>query len=248
MLERHQQPLLSMGVLLLVINLGLRPLAEFLPEMLYYVLKSVFLALVFYLGFHRRLGLKLSFRPRTSFWEQLSVSWLLVVYLLFIVLPLLVIGLSHYPQAIWDALVSALVAGFLEEYICRGLFLQMAFQAGNRSYRQVMWAVFLSSLFFGLAHLSNSLIQPMSHTLFQVYYAFALGVYFCALVIRTGSLWWVIVPHFLMDFSVILAANGSKASGGPTLLGIMVWFLILLIGLYLLREKKLEALIKEFLS
>ncbi len=239
MSKSNRNTLLFMGGLLLVINLGLRPLGLWLPDAIYFVFKSIILALVFYLGFHRRLGLRVPLRPQVGFWEQVRVSWVVLLYVFCGAIPLIIMGVVNHPQAILDSLLTALIAGCLEEYICRGLMLQVAFEGGLRSHRQMLWAVGLSSAFFGMAHMSNLFIQPLSNTLFQVYYALVLGVYFCAMVIRTGSLWWVIVPHFLIDFGAILYSNGSKVSGGPNIFAIILWLVVLLIALYLLREKKL---------
>ena len=243
MAKRNRNNLLFMGGILLFINLGLRrPLGLWLPDSFYFVFKSVILALVFYLGFHRRLGLRIPLRPQVGFWEQVRVSWVVLLYVFGGAIPTIIIGLINHPQAIWDSLLTALIAGCLEEYICRGLMLQAACQGGLRSHRQVLWAIGLSSIFFGMAHMSNLFIQPLSNTLFQVYYAMVLGIYFCAVVLRTGSLWWVMVPHFLMDFGAILYSDGSKVSAGPNSYAICLWLVVLLIGLYLLREKKLAHL------
>lgn len=76
---------------------------------------------------------------------------------------------------IGTALVIALGAGFLRN-IFRGLF-KLAFQDGIRSSKQVLGVVLLSALSFGLAHLGNLTHQPLNATLFQVYYATAIGIF-----------------------------------------------------------------------
>lgn len=65
--------------------------------------------------------------------------------------------------------------------------------------------VFLLSWFFGLARLENLTHQPLDATLVQVYYASATCIFFSAIYLRTGSLfWWTIVLHFLVIFTSFL--------------------------------------------
>ena len=68
--------------------------------------------------------------------------------------------------------------------------------------KQILGAVLLSALFFGLAHLGNLTHQPLDATLFQVYYASAIGIFFAAIYLRTGSLWWTIILHFWLTLPV----------------------------------------------
>ncbi|MFR2572126.1 MAG: type II CAAX prenyl endopeptidase Rce1 family protein [Streptococcus salivarius] len=87
-------------------------------------------------------------------------------------------GISKAPHMIGTALIIALGAGFFEEYVSRGLFLKLAFQDGVKSSKQVLGVVLLSALSFGLAHLGNLTHQPLNATLFQVYYATAIGIFY----------------------------------------------------------------------
>ncbi|MGT2965515.1 CPBP family intramembrane glutamic endopeptidase, partial [Streptococcus acidominimus] len=90
----------------------------------------------------------------------------------------------------------------------------MALKDGLGSYKNVLQAVLISSLAFGLAHLGNLQTQALDVTLFQVYYAMAMGIYFAAVVIRTRSLWWAIFIHFIVfHFLYNTCYNKSMAYG-----------------------------------
>ncbi|WP_242236797.1 CPBP family intramembrane glutamic endopeptidase [Streptococcus acidominimus] len=121
----------------------------------------------------------------------------------------------------------------------------MALKDGLGSYKNVLQAVLISSLAFGLAHLGNLQTQALDVTLFQVYYAMAMGIYFAAVVIRTRSLWWAIFIHFMIDFASILATTGVSSISKPTLIPILVWLFVMLVGFILIRPKQIQRMMEE---
>lgn len=233
------------SLLLLVANWGLNVLSYFLTGTTYYVIKTGLLALIFYLAGHRFLALKMPLKARFSLGEQLRVNWLNLIYLLFICIPLLIFGFMEHLDYLPIALVTALGAGFVEEYICRGILLQIAFKDGLHSYKNVLQAALISSLVFGLAHLGNLRTQALDVTLFQVYYAMAIGLYFAAVVIRTRSLWWTIFIHFMIDFASMLATAGVDSTSKPTLIPILIWLSVIIIALILIRPKQIQRLMDQ---
>ena len=100
--------------------------------------------------------------------------------------------------------------------------------------------VFLSSWFFGLARLENLTHQPLDATLVQVYYASAIGIFFSAIYLRTGILWWTIVLHFLVIFTSFLLSQATQAAPATSIW--YFWLLLITIVLCLIRSKKLEAI------
>jgi len=93
----------------------------------------------------------------------------------------------------------ALLVGFVEESVCRGLMLRAL------EPRSVWIAALVSSLLFGLSHLLNliagrSLVDAGAQTI----YTTALGFAFAALVWRTGVIWPLIAAHGLIDFASFL--------------------------------------------
>ena len=81
-------------------------------------------------------------------------------------------------------LVIVILAPLLEEFVCRKQIIDRTKQYGEKA------AVFLSALTFGLLH----------QNLFQFFYAFALGLVFAYLYVRTGRLRYTVVLHCIVNF------------------------------------------------
>lgn len=241
MTKKEIKALILLGISIVFANLALRLMLRPLPENLAYLIKTIVLGFGYYFLVHRRLRLKLKSAKKISWSETLSVCWLILLADFFYV-SASAFGISKAPHMIGTALIIALGAGFSEEYVFRGLFLKLAFQDGIRSSKQVLEGVFLSALFFGLAHLGNLTHQPLDATLFQVYYASAIGIFFAAIYLRTGSLWWTIVLHFLVDFTSVLMSQSTQAAPATSIWHFILWLPLIAIGLFLIRPKKLEAI------
>ena len=85
---------------------------------------------------------------------------------------------------IWKLLATVIMAPIMEEWLCRKLIIDRARQYGEKV------AVFLSAFVFGLLH----------QNLFQFFYAFALGMLFAYIYIRTGRLRYPILLHGMVNF------------------------------------------------
>lgn len=81
-------------------------------------------------------------------------------------------------------LVMVVLAPLFEEYVCRKQIIDRTRQYGEKT------AVFLSALAFGLLH----------QNLFQFFYAFALGLIFAYIYLRTGRLRYSILLHGIINF------------------------------------------------
>lgn len=89
----------------------------------------------------------------------------------------------------------AVVPAVLEEFMFRGVF------AGYYREKGILTAALLSGLVFGLFHLNFN----------QFGYAFALGVAFALLLEGTGSIFYGMFAHFLINgFGVIITALSDK--------------------------------------
>ncbi|MGC9670297.1 lysostaphin resistance A-like protein [Planosporangium sp. 12N6] len=130
-------------------------------------------------------------------------------------------------------LLAVLVAGyaatgFVEEALFRGLILGVLRPLG-------VWpAVLVSSALFAAAHLPNMLFgQAPAITLAQAVGTFCFGVGYAALRLRTGSVWPLMILHFLTDLLLRVDALPAWAHwtvmvGGDTLL--LIYGLLLLRG------------------
>lgn len=96
-------------------------------------------------------------------------------------------------------LALALMVGFVEEGVFRGLMLRALEPKG------VWHAVIVSTLVFSVTHLMNILAGESGWQAgFQLLYTFAIGFTFAALVLRDKPIWLVVVVHALMDYVVFL--------------------------------------------
>jgi hypothetical protein len=136
-----------------------------------------------------------------------------------------------------------------EEFLFRGVFLNVFLNAWKGKKGFVWTAVFVSSALFGLRHLLNLAATSMTPilTIGQVFFTFMAGVYLCAVYLRTKNIWIVVVIHFTEDFLTGLwplfssAALASSLKDAPLLnvLGLValqsvyVW-----VGVIMLKDKK----------
>jgi membrane protease YdiL (CAAX protease family) len=142
-----------------------------------------------------------------GWWGHVGFHWIErkrdLLYFLPVLLPVLInLGAGvEVPSATLVAglFLLALLVGFVEESVCRGLMLRALEPRG-------IWvAVLGSSVLFGLSHLLNlvagkSLVDAGA----QAFYTTALGFAFAALVWRTGVIWPLVVAHALIDFASFL--------------------------------------------
>jgi uncharacterized protein len=133
--------------------------------------------------------------------------------------------------------VMAILSGFVEETIFRGMILRDLLPTG-------IWrAALISALLFGVMHILNVLsISSPAYALLQVGYAIAIGFGYAALVIRTGTIWPLILAHSLTNFTSFIAAGGA-GEPGPVTINEMVLAAVYIVlfsayGVYLLRSQK----------
>jgi uncharacterized protein len=136
-----------------------------------------------------------------------------------------------------ELLLIALLIGFSEETIFRGLMLNALKARGPWT------AATLTSVLFGLSH-SLNLLSGKSGTeiLIQVAYALAIGFGFAAVALRTGLLWPLILIHALIDFTSFLGKTGLSPTWNAVA-GIGVTFAFMSYGLLLMRRGTRAALI-----
>ena len=124
--------------------------------------------------------------------------------------------------------VAYLATGVFEEGLWRGVML------GLLRPRGVWLAVVLSSVLFGLGHLTNAALRGFSVLiLLQAFGAAVQGVGLAALRLRTGTIWPLIVIHALHDISLQLGTLPIAGVEAP------IDTVLCLYGIYLLRRSKL---------
>lgn len=137
----------------------------------------------------------------------------------------------------------ALLVGFVEETYFRGMMLRALLKRGP-------WqAVIITSLLFGPLHLLNAGAGAnLAATLLQVVYAFAFGMMFAALALRTQTILPLIVIHGLMDFFGYLAVSTVETTSLSTLVYVITAGEIIIYIAYsiiLMRQVKSQAFSAE---
>jgi membrane protease YdiL (CAAX protease family) len=147
---------------------------------------AVLLGLIAGFGWWRLAG----FTPTTQ-WRRLRLYWLPAV-LLFV--PFVGGVRLPPPSAVLLLILAYAATAVFEEGLWRGVAVGLLRPTG------VWRAVLISSLLFGLSHLSNSALRGVSALIvLQAFGAALQGVGFAALRLRTNTIWPLIVLHALHD-------------------------------------------------
>lgn len=150
------------------------------------------------------------------------------------------------PNPLLFSLVMALAPGVSEEIVYRGIPASNWMRVSCKE-KDIIPAVLVTSAAFGLVHSMNILAgAAVSMTIFQMCYAFCLGVPLCAAFLRSGSIWPPIIMHTFIDFTAFLIlemeSNGvlsQELTWGPgTWLMIALSILAVGWGFYLVRPGK----------
>jgi uncharacterized protein len=147
------------------------------------------------------------------------------------------------PSSTVMAIVLALLVGFVEEGLFRGLMACILLPKGILIY------VILSSILFASIHITNLFSGfPLPYVTGQIILAFGSGILFAAIRLRTGSIWPTILLHALRDVGglLLLAINPKQALSAPLNLALTVnsiySVLFIINAAILLRPSKLHQL------
>lgn len=132
-------------------------------------------------------------------------------------------SMQEYPVAL-NLLLACVIAPLAEEMMFRRLLLDRLRPYGDR------FAVIASALCFGLFH----------GNLNQLFYAFALGLVFAYVALRTGCLWQTILLHAMVNFisAGLLPLMEAMGDQGEALLGVLVLGSIVLGVVFLIARKR----------
>jgi hypothetical protein len=166
----------------------------------------------------------------------------LVPFLPLMIIPLLTalfqpnaVGPPH-PVQIVDFALVALMTGFAEEAIFRGIGLTALLPRGK------IQAALLSSLVFGVLHFANLLVgaDPLA-TVVQVIVAVLFGITSAALLISTDAILPLVLIHAVEDFISFIATGNVREISTPTASEILMTLFLFLpfavYGMWLLRRK-----------
>ncbi len=141
-------------------------------------------------------------------------------------------------------ILSGLEAGIAEETAFRYIFLTILLAILDRFRYKIFYSALISSLLFGLIHLTNiSAGQDLSNTLIQVLAAFGIGMLFSSIYLYTGLFIWAVLMHSLIDI-LSFSQQGMLMTGKVDITYtagmIMLVLIYLVIALYLLRQTYLR--------
>jgi membrane protease YdiL (CAAX protease family) len=107
----------------------------------------------------------------------------------------------------WTYFLLALAPGIWEELAFRGLI-----QSKLRTAFSTTMSILLGSIFFALFHLTNLLTQPASQVMGGVIMAFAFGIAWGVMTVRSRSVIPAMLSHYLVDAigQVFLGVDGSN--------------------------------------
>ena len=144
--------------------------------------------------------------------------------------------------------IAGLAPGVSEEVIFRGVLISYVMKFFKSS-KGIYGVLIVSALLFGLAHLGNVGAAPLDATIFQVFYASAIGILFGAVYLRTGNLWVLIFCHALND--IIVAAfttNGLVADAlvwnASNIATAIISIIVIILGFYYVRSSKHDEIIE----
>ena len=151
------------------------------------------------------------------------------------------------------------LVGFAEEVLFRGL-IQRTLHAffGERTRRQVLYAIFLAGVIFGSTHLINAMATRVNPgaVFRQALVTSFIGMYFGAVYFRTGkNIWYLIVLHALYDMNGMLMQGRLSGASIEDILSasrdmsprvVAGWCIALLaVTLFVLRPKKMDPLLAK---
>ena len=139
------------------------------------------------------------------------------------------------------AVLGAFAVALCEELIYRGVIFNKVQELLSGRKNVFLISALLSSCVFGLTHFENLIEQSLIGTVMQVYFTFAMGLYFCGIYLFSGTLLIPILLHGIVDTgSFLLVVNNDATAVSLDWIKMGMSTLILIIGLVLLiiYEKK----------
>ena len=156
-------------------------------------------------------------------------------------------------------LLKTMSVGFYEEFIFRGVAFPMLISAFKKNKRTILISAVLSSLIFGLVHYINLIGDPdnFAGITNQVFFATAIGVFFCGIMVRTESIVVPVVLHTLVNFGfgsaelIEVAEETAKVSEdtginwSSVILTSIFFTFIFLSGVYMILKADRESILQK---
>lgn len=125
----------------------------------------------------------------------------------------------------------------------RGLLLTAMVKAWGSTRRGLLAAAVFSGLFFASTHFINLLIRPFPLVALQVFGMTMVGFGYAAIAIKGGSIWPVVIFHWMVNASIGLQAIQIPNFEETTIawaIFVLVMLPIVGVGIYLMRKLKVS--------
>jgi membrane protease YdiL (CAAX protease family) len=154
---------------------------------------------------------------------------------------------------------STFAVGIVEELTFRGAIFPLLIQSLSNTKQPILKSALLSSGMFGMVHFVNLFSQPENFIgiISQVFFATAIGVFFCGLMVRTENILIPCVLHALVNFSFGAgelkqtiqeksSTDGISAADWNSLIPTSIFFsFILLGGVYMIQKTNKENILNK---
>ena len=168
-------------------------------------------------------------------------------------------GINFNAYHLFAAIMAALSAGINEEIGSRAMPLDNVYRAQDE-FKNIKKYLVLTSVIFGLSHITNILFgASLSATISQIFYATGFGILLGAVYLRTGNILPGIIAHFIIDFASAFNPAYDPSSTEKMLLHteevnvveslikiIIIGGILALYGLFLVRKKKQDEIVKTW--
>jgi len=203
----------------------------------------------------------LIYKNKGSIKESIIVSLPFIIYIFYIGSSLLA---SHIVEgyefvSIENIIVVSLFyifVGIFEDFLIRGLSLNILLEKYGSTKKGILLSVFLSSLFFGMIHFSNLFTgASFQGVLIQVITATCVGFYFSAIYLRSGNVWTPALLHGFYDVAVSISSffvinevvdttvEYAESISNYSWANLVVGVVYLVLAAFLLRNKKMKNVV-----
>lgn len=177
---------------------------------------------------------------KESFLKSMKKGWPLYIIMLFSIIPNMALSVLEHGINKTNLITLALYCiciGIYEEFLCRGWLQNEFIERFGNDRKGVIKSIVISSLIFGLMHLSNMSVQSTFDTILQIINALAMGMLLGSIYYKSNNIWTVIVLHALWDFGILFIDHAllmdCSYTGSITLSSIIVSSLsIIIVSIY----------------
>lgn len=164
-----------------------------------------------------------------------------------------VLGRKLLPISNIVVFIAAMVAvGIAEEFIFRGIILNLFIDKFGRTKKGVLGAIIISSIMFGCAHMSNVFSGiSLKGAFIQAMGTIMLGALLAAVYLRTRNIWVVAILHAFMDFSSLIGAGLFGVSSFTSQVNQYSYVKLISVAIYLipvvvlLRKEKMKEILES---